>query len=204
MFSSFGRRLLAGPLSKIVPFLESTGITPNGLSVIGFVFSAAIGLLFAFGYLRIGGFLLIFAALFDTLDGALARATGQVSEFGAFLDSSLDRYSEGVTLAGLAFFYAELGNSTVELMLLFATLLGSLMVSYTRARAEAVGIECKVGIMQRPERIIVLVIGLLTGWVTIALWILAILTNFTALQRIFDVRKQTQLVTEHNSPGKVQ
>ena len=161
-------------------------------------------MLFAFGYLRIGGFLLIFAALFDTLDGALARATGQVSEFGAFLDSSLDRYSEGVTLAGLAFYYAELGDSTVEIMLLFTTLLGSLMVSYTRARAEAVGIECKVGIMQRPERIIVLVIGLLTGWITIALWILAILTNFTALQRILDVRKQTQLVTEHNSPGKVQ
>jgi CDP-diacylglycerol--glycerol-3-phosphate 3-phosphatidyltransferase len=204
MFSNFGRRLLAGPLSKIVPLLEATGITPNGLSLIGFAFSALIGVLLGLGFLRIGGFLLIFAALFDTLDGALARATGSVTEFGAFLDSSLDRYSEGVTLAGLAFYYAQLGGSTQEIMLLFATLLGSLMVSYTRARAEAVGIDCKVGIMQRPERIIVLVLGLLTGWMTIALWVLALLTNFTALQRILDVRRQTQLVTEHNTPGQVQ
>ncbi len=192
MFSSFGRRLLAAPLSKIVPLLEATGISPNGLSVIGFCFSTLIALFLAFGLLIVGGVLLIFAALFDTLDGALARATGQVSKFGAFLDSTLDRYSEGVILIGLTYYYAQLGGSTLELVLLSVTLLGSLMVSYTRARAEALGFEAKVGLLQRPERVVVLVIGLITGWMTIALAVLALFTNITAIQRILAVKQEAE------------
>jgi CDP-diacylglycerol--glycerol-3-phosphate 3-phosphatidyltransferase len=202
MFSSYGRRLLAAPLSKIVPLLEATGISPNGLSVIGFCFSTLIAVLLAFGLLVVGGILLIFAALFDTLDGALARATGQVSKFGAFLDSTLDRYSEGVILIGLTYYYAQLGSSTLELVLLGITLLGSLMVSYTRARAEALGFEAKVGLLQRPERVVILVIGLITGWMTIALAILALFTNVTALQRILAVKQEAEAVERQVAAGE--
>lgn len=192
MFSSFGRKLLATPLSYIVPLLEKTGVTPNGLTLIGFLFTVAIAIVLALGYFITGGVLLIFAALFDTLDGALARQTGQSSKFGAFLDSTMDRFSEGVILIGLTYYYASAESGWMEVTLLAVTLLGSLMVSYTRARAEALGFECKVGLLQRPERVILLVLGLITPWMRIALWLLAIFTLFTAGQRILEVYNQAQ------------
>ena len=194
MFSNFGRKLLAAPLSKIVPLLQATGITPNGLTIIGFLLTVAIAIVLALGYFLAGGILLIFAALFDTLDGALARQTGQVSKFGAFFDSTMDRFSEGVIFIGLMYYYAALGGHQIEIVLLGASLLGSLMVSYTRARAEGLNIECKGGLLQRTERVILLVIGLVTGWMTPVLWLLAILTNFTAGQRIVEVYKRIQEV----------
>ena len=192
MFSSFGRKLLATPLSYIIPFLEKTGVTPNGLTIIGFLFTAVIAVVLALGYFITGGVLLILAALFDTLDGALARQTGQSSKFGAFLDSTMDRFSEGIVLIGLVYYYAAAGSGWLEVTLLGVTLLGSLMVSYTRARAEALGFECKVGLLQRPERIILLVLGLITPWMQAALWLLAIFTIVTAGQRIVEVYKQAQ------------
>jgi len=193
MFSSFGRKLLAVPLSYIIPLVEKTGVTPNGLTLIGFLFTVVIAITLALGYFIIGGVLLIFAALFDTLDGALARQTGQSSKFGAFFDSTLDRFSEGVVLIALTYYYASSpAGGWVEVTLLAVTLLGSLMVSYTRARAEALGFECKVGILQRPERVILLVLGLITPWMRVALWLLAIFTNVTAGQRILEVYKQAQ------------
>ncbi len=192
MFSSFGRKLLATPLSYIIPLLEKTGVTPNGLTIIGFLFTVVIAIILALGYFITGGVLLIFAALFDTLDGALARQTGQSSKFGAFLDSTMDRFSEGVVLIGLTYYYAASGSGWMEVTLLSVTLLGSLMVSYTRARAEALGFECKVGLLQRPERIVLLVLGLITPWMRIALWLLAVFTVVTAGQRIAEVYKQAQ------------
>lgn len=199
MFSNYGRKLLTVPLSKIVPLLQATGITPNGLTIIGFLLTLGISVVLALGYFLAGGILLIFAALFDTLDGALARSTGQVSTFGAFFDSTMDRFSEGVIFIGLMYFYAT-GDTQIEIVLLGVALLGSLMVSYTRARAEGLSVECKVGLLQRTERVIVLVVGLITGWMLPALAILAIFTIFTAGQRIVEVYKRTQNIQEEPAP----
>jgi CDP-diacylglycerol--glycerol-3-phosphate 3-phosphatidyltransferase len=192
MLSKYGRGWIAVPLSHIARGLERTGISPNALTVIGFILTLIVAAILAMGNLFLGGLLLIFAALFDTLDGALARHSDQVTIFGAFLDSVMDRFSEAVTLIGLIAFYAVQPDSATNIILLAFTLVGSLMVSYTRARAEAVNIECKEGFFQRTERIVVLIIGLLFGWMTPVLWILAIFTNLTALQRIVDVYRKSK------------
>lgn len=191
MLSKYGRGWIATPLTYIARGLEATGISPNALTVIGFLLTLVVATVLAMGNLFAGGLLLIFAALFDTLDGALARHSQQVTVFGAFLDSVMDRYSEAVTLIGLMVFYTTQPDASLNILLLAATLAGSLMVSYTRARAEAVNIECKEGFFQRTERIVVLIIGLLTGWMAPVLWVLAIFTNFTALQRIVDVYRKS-------------
>ncbi len=191
MISNLGRKLFAEPLNRLVPLLQATGVSPNGLTLIGFLLTVTAALLLAIGWFITGGFVLIIAAVFDMLDGSLARATGQSTKFGAFFDSSIDRYSESVILVALIYYYSNIGNGPLEPVLLAVTLVGSIMVSYTRARAEALDVECKVGILQRPERVILLIIGLLTGWMVPVLWLLAILTNVTVLQRIYDVYKKT-------------
>ena len=192
MLSKYGRGWIATPLTYIARSLEATGISPNALTLIGFLLTLLVAAILATGNLLAGGLLLIFAALFDTLDGALARHIQQVTVFGAFFDSVMDRYSEAITLFALIIFYSASPDGQMNVLLLAATLIGSLLVSYTRARAEAVNIECKEGFFQRTERIVVLIIGLVTGWVTPVLWILAIFTNLTAAQRIFDVYRKTQ------------
>jgi CDP-diacylglycerol---glycerol-3-phosphate 3-phosphatidyltransferase len=191
MISKYGRGWIAAPLGQIAAWLETTGISPNALTLIGFLLTVVVALVLAAGQLVWGGLLLILAALFDTLDGALARRAGKTTVFGAFLDSVVDRFSESVTLVALIWYYGGQPDGRIAVTLLAATLVGSLMVSYTRARAEAAGIECKEGFFQRTERIIVLILGLVTGWMLPVLWILAIFTNFTALQRILDVRRKT-------------
>lgn len=192
MLSKYGRGWIAVPLTYIARGLETTGISPNALTLIGFLLTLLVAAILAAGNLLVGGLLLIFAALFDTLDGALARHSQQVTVFGAFLDSVMDRYSEAVTLFALIVFYSASSDGRVNVLLLAATLIGSLLVSYTRARAEAVNIECKEGFFQRTERIVVLIIGLVTGWMPPVLWVLAIFTNLTAAQRIFDVYRKAQ------------
>jgi len=132
------------------------------------------------------GWLSLFAGSLDMLDGALARATNQASRFGALLDSTLDRYSELVLLGGLVLWSAS-RNALDELLLAFAALGGSLMVSYVKARAEGLGFSCEVGILTRPERVIILGLGLLTGLVLPALAIIAVLANVTAVQRLIHV-----------------
>jgi CDP-diacylglycerol--glycerol-3-phosphate 3-phosphatidyltransferase len=191
MFSQFGRRLFAKPVAGLVHWLQGTGVTPNALTYIGFLLTVVTAFLLAWGSFRIGALVLLIAAWFDMLDGALARITGQSSTFGAFLDSTLDRYSESVTFLALAVFYSRDVSTRTELVLIFIILIGSLMVSYTRARAEALNIECKAGMLQRPERIVLLLVGLLTGWMLPVLWIMAILTNVSAIQRIYEVYWRT-------------
>ncbi|MFN3331452.1 MAG: CDP-alcohol phosphatidyltransferase family protein [Caldilinea sp.] len=187
MISKYGRDWIAGPLAHIARGLALTGVSPNALTVIGFLLTVMVAFVLATGNFLLGGVLLIFAALFDTLDGALARHNDQTTVFGAFLDSTMDRYSEAVTLIALIYYYASQPDGAAAVLLLACTMAGSLLVSYTRARAEAVGIECKEGFFQRTERIIVLIVGLLIGWMMPVLWILAIFTNVTAVQRIVDV-----------------
>ena len=163
-------------------------LRPNHLTVIGLVvsFFAAAG--FIAGQLRWAGCLLVLAGLCDLLDGALARVSGQVTAFGAFLDSVIDRYSDLIVLLGIVVLFARTPNARGALVAM-AGLVGSVMVSYTKARAESIGIECNVGFMERPERMICLVAGAVLDVLEPSLWVLAVLSNVTALQRIVFTRR---------------
>jgi CDP-diacylglycerol--glycerol-3-phosphate 3-phosphatidyltransferase len=127
--------------------------------------------------------LYLLSGVFDALDGTLARLTNRKTRFGAFLDSTSDRYADAAILIGMMIPFLRAGQQ-MQVILAFIALIGSVLVSYTRARAEGLGLECKVGLLTRLERFLIVAIALLFNWVTPALWVLAILTNFTALQRI--------------------
>jgi peptidoglycan lytic transglycosylase len=163
-------------------------LRPNHLTMCGLLVSACAGAAFVFGHVRAAGLLLILAGLFDLLDGSLARASGQATPFGAFLDSVIDRYSDIVVMLGIVVLYARMPHARGALLAM-AGLAGSVMVSYTKARAESIGIACNVGLMERPERLICLIAGALLGLMEPALWVLAILGNLTALQRILFTRR---------------
>lgn len=171
--------------------LGRTGITPNMLTIVGLLLTLAVTVALATGHLMLGGVLVLFTSVFDMFDGALARATERTSAFGAFFDSTMDRYAEAMIFLGLLLYYQRVPNSALETSFVYLAIVGSLMVSYTRARAEALGLECKVGILARPERIILLSLGLMIGWLDFTLAILALFTNLTAFQRIYHVWAQT-------------
>jgi len=171
--------------------LGSLGLTPNMLTVIGFALSVGVAVILWLGHLSIGGFLVLVVSAFDMLDGALARATRQTTRFGAFLDSTLDRYSEAALLTGLLMFLVVQGDQLGSLLAI-AALVGSFMVSYTRARAEGLGLSCEVGWLARPERIIILGLGLIFGLAVPALAVVAVLANFTAGQRVAHVWRATR------------
>ena len=179
---------------KLVPLLQLFGLTPNMLTLVGLVITGASALLIGAGHFVAGGVVLIFAALFDILDGAVARVTGKVYRYGAFLDSTTDRYAEGFTYVALLYFYVAQGHHTTEPMLVIAALTGSLLVSYVRARAQSLGFVCDGGLLARPERVVLTVIGLLFADQLLlpVLWILAVLTNLTAVQRIWFVWRQSR------------
>lgn len=181
-----------------VQLLVRTGITPNNLSWLGFSIAVGAAVLIATGHLFVAGFVVLAAGFFDMLDGALARRTNQVTSSGAVLDSILDRVSEAVLLLGILIFYLFFSDSrsTLGILLVCLALIGSPLTSYIRARAEAIGIECKIGLFTRPERVIVLAVGLLASPINnaliIALAIIATLSFVTAGQRLFYVLKQTR------------
>jgi CDP-diacylglycerol--glycerol-3-phosphate 3-phosphatidyltransferase len=176
--------------ATLARFLGRLGFTPNALTICGYLLNLPVMYVLATGHLRIGGVLVALASAFDALDGALARETGQSTTFGAFLDSVLDRYSEATVFFGLLLWYLQQG-SRLDSALIYATIVGSLLVSYTRARAEGLGLECKTGWFTRFERIALLCIALVLGQVRAALWVMAILTNFTAMQRTYHVWRLT-------------
>jgi len=190
-------RRIAEAVAKL---LARTGVSPNVLTLVGFVLNVLVAIVLASGSLRLGGILLLLAGLFDTLDGALARVTRASSRFGAFLDSTLDRYSEAALLFGLLFEATRRRDAPVEL-LTFVVIVGSLMVSYCRARAEGLGLDCEVGIAPRPERVLLLGLGLILHLEVIALVILALLTHVTAVQRILHVRAATKEATPPSLPA---
>jgi len=163
-------------------------LRPNHLTMCGLVVSACAGAAFVFGHVRLAGVLLMVAGLFDLFDGSLARASGQATTFGAFLDSVIDRYSDIVVMLGIVVLYARMPHARGALVAM-AGLAGSVMVSYTKARAESIGVTCDVGVMERPERLICLIAGALLGLMEPALWVLAVLANLTALQRIVFTRR---------------
>ncbi|MYH61656.1 MAG: CDP-alcohol phosphatidyltransferase family protein [Caldilineaceae bacterium SB0675_bin_29] len=201
MLAKYVRPMLSSGVGAIVRWLHGIGVTPNMVSFAGFVLTIGAATLLATGSLRIGGGVLWVAAMFDMVDGALARLGQSESKFGAFLDSTLDRYSESITFLGLAVFFANQNNAQTPLLLIFLTLVGSWAVSYTRARAEGLDVECKAGILQRPERLVLLIAGLILGLVLPVLWLLAVMTNFTAVQRIYEVyvRTSTSRSKQHAS-----
>jgi len=171
--------------------IARTGVSPNTLTVLGLLLNVLVALLLAWGYFLPGGLLALVAGSFDMLDGAVARSANKSSIFGGFLDSTLDRYSEAVMLFGLLVFYVRDGSSMSAILLIYATIVGSLMISYARARAEAAGLKNEAGILARPERVILLSFFLILGKPVWALWVLAIGTNLTALQRIYHVYRIT-------------
>ncbi len=183
---------------KIIRPISHLGITPNMVSGIGMLLNVVAAIELAFGPLRIGGALILFAGVFDMFDGAMARVQQQTSLFGAFLDSTLDRYAEGAVLLGVIVhitLFEHAGSSALLLIILaYSAALLSLIVSYTRARAEGLGLDCKVGLMERPERVLLLGAGLLIGadsWLVWVLLVLAAATAFTGLQRIAHVYRQS-------------
>jgi len=160
------------------------------VTYLGLALTSAVAVLAALGEIRWAGVVYMFAAACDALDGTLARVSGKGSRFGAFLDSTIDRIEESVVFLGLTIYYAQVGGQ-VELPLLLVVTVGSLMVSYTRARAEAVGVECKVGFMGRPPRVAIMIVCMLLDQVLIALAVLAVTTLWTAGHRMVHVWQMT-------------
>jgi len=181
-------RNIIGPVAR---FLGRLGLSPNALTVIGCLLNIGVGVVIASGRLRLGGFLLILASAFDAIDGTLARQMGQATKFGAFLDSVLDRVSESAALLGIAWWY--MGQpGRMEEMLAYVAIVGSLLVSYARARAEGIGVECKGGYFTRVERAIVLIAALILGLTPWALGLLAIGTLATTVWRIVHVYRASK------------
>jgi CDP-diacylglycerol--glycerol-3-phosphate 3-phosphatidyltransferase len=173
----------------IVSPLAAIGVTPNMISVAGFAGNVAAGALAAGGHFVAAGVLMLVFSALDLLDGALARKTGTVTKFGAVFDSVLDRVSEAAVLGGLLFHYTQAGGHTAEIVLCYAAIVGSIMVSYVRARAEGIGLTLREGLFTRAERVLMLGGALIIGHGVVlwALWILAALSHFTAAQRVFAV-----------------
>ncbi len=187
-------RGLAVPLARL---LGRLGLTPNALTLIGVLLNVGVAIILALGWQFWGGVALLLASAFDTLDGALARSTDQITRFGAFFDSTMDRVAEILIYGGLLYAYAQQGR-VLESLLVFAALTGSVMVSYARARAEGLGFTCTTGFFTRAERIILLALALIVNPIAAALGlpfdllavVLAIIAGgayLTAGQRILHV-----------------
>lgn len=185
------RQWSRGIIDPIARFVSWTGISPNGVTLIGFLLMVMVGLLLSLGHLQLAGLLLIVAALFDAIDGALARIYNRVTRFGAFFDSTMDRYAEAAIFLGMLVYFNR-QSANLEIILTYIAIVGSLMVSYTRARGEGLGVSIRGGLLSRLERMAILIIFLLLNQLTLALWILAPLTNLTALQRIWLTWRATQ------------
>lgn len=192
-------------IDPVANFFVRTGVHPNTITAVGTACTIAASVIFGMGHIRTAGWFLGLTALFDVLDGTVARRSGKESIFGAFLDSTLDRLADGAVFVGLATFYAlsvEHG-STPMMLVCMSGLVGTLMTSYTRARAEPLGIDAKVGMVQRPERVVLLsapqaFFGLaLDGWVLRAVvFIITIGAWITVIQRIAFVYRQTSNRTD--------
>ncbi len=189
-------------VTLLIQPLARSGVTPNTLTVIGLLLSILTAVVITQGYLVAGGLLVLFAGIFDMFDGAMARVCNSATTFGAFYDSTLDRYSESIILLGLLFYalqrpdlhdnYWPFAHEQLWMIaLIYIAVVGSLMVSYTKARAEGLGLECKTGLLARPERVVILAIGLLSGTSIWALMLLAVFSQITAIERIVHVWRIT-------------
>lgn len=187
-------------IEPVADFLVRRRVSPNTITTVGTVCTVSAGVIFATGHISLGGWVLGLTALFDVLDGTVARRTGRSTTFGAFYDSTLDRVADGAVLAGIAVFYATspTHHNVPLLVVTLAGIIGTFLVSYTRARADSLGIDAKVGVMQRPERVTLLsapqaFFGLaLNGWVLATIVVVLAATSWlTAIQRIIFVHRAT-------------
>jgi len=184
----FAARQLTEPVAQL---LSRTSITPSTITWLGFLLAVGAAALIVTGHLFAAGLVVLVAGFFDMLDGALARRTQQATSFGAVLDSTLDRLSEAVLLLGILILYA--GEwSTFHILLVGIALPCSLVVSYIKARAEAMGLECQVGLFTRAERVIVLALGILLNQIVIALAVIVVFSLITIIQRLLYVWQQTR------------
>jgi CDP-diacylglycerol--glycerol-3-phosphate 3-phosphatidyltransferase len=192
-------------IDPVANWLVKRGVHPNTITIIGTLCTVGGGIIYGMGHIRTGGFFLGITALFDVLDGTVARRSGMSSTFGAFLDSTLDRLADGFVLGGLAVFYATspLHGSTPLMITALLGLVGAFLTSYTRARAEALGLDAKVGLLQRPERVVLLsapqaLFGLvLDGWVlAIIIAVLTVTAWITVVQRVVYVYTATTRADE--------
>lgn len=177
-------------LQPVAVLLSALGLRPNHLTGLGVVLTAAAALLLILERLPAAGVVWLLASSMDLLDGVLARHQGRASTYGAFLDSTFDRVAEGLLLAAIVYFLARHGESA-DAAIAVVALLGSFLISYTRARAEGLGLACNVGLATRPERVLILALGLLLGALSLAVYVLAALTLITSLQRITYVKSLT-------------
>ncbi|MDZ7262927.1 MAG: CDP-alcohol phosphatidyltransferase family protein [candidate division KSB1 bacterium] len=193
--------LKSGYLSLIAPvvnFFVKLNPNPNWFTTFGLLLSIVSAYFFAVGRLKLGGLFIILSGTFDIIDGKVARHTGQVTKFGALYDSTMDRYAEVIVFFGLVYYFGRqkwflygIDLGLVASVAVSIALGGSIMVSYIRARAEGLGFECKIGLMQRPERIAYLATGAIVHKyaLVVAVFLIAILANFTAFQRLYYIRK---------------
>lgn len=190
-FTDQMRLRFRGVLDPIGAFLNRIGLMPNTMTILGLLGNTAGAIMLAQGKMAIGGLIILAMGPVDALDGTMARLRGEPSEFGAFVDSVTDRYSELVIFGGLLIYYVLQGNWTAALVTYVAAG-GSILVSYVRARASSLGYDTKVGILTRMERYLVLAPTLVLNIPLVGLWIIAILANITVFQRILDIRRQTR------------
>ena len=185
-FTDWARTQAGVILMPIARVMGRLGIHPNMITVLGLLLQVGVGVVFGLGYITLGGWLLLIVAPVDALDGALARALGKQSRFGAFLDSTLDRLSDAGLILGLTAHYLR-QEVSIAVVLCLVALVGAMMVSYTRARAESLGFVCKVGLLTRMERIVLIGALSAVGLPTVMIWALALLSVFTVIQRILHV-----------------
>ncbi len=198
-------------LDSLVAWLSNLHINPNVLTLIGLLINIFAMVLFAKGIFLWAGLVILFAGIFDIVDGEVARRTQRVTKFGAFFDSVIDRYSDLLLLLGLIIWYAKI-NRIFYVGLTGLVLIGSVLTSYARARAESLIPACKVGFLERPERVVLLIIGSLFGRMPAVLWVMAILSNWTVSQRIWYTwreasamdRRVTSLLFAHPSAASGQ
>ena len=184
---------------RIVRAFAAAHINPDILTFIGFVINLLAAYLFAYGYFRWAGATVFLAGVFDLTDGQVARVTGRVTPFGGFLDSVLDRYSDLLLLVGLLVYYGRI-NRFWYVTLVAIAMIGAVMTSYARARSENLIPSCKVGFLERPERIVLIIIGALTDRMAPVLWVIVIFSNLTVLHRILHTHHEAQRLG-HDSPG---
>ncbi|SPE24549.1 CDP-alcohol phosphatidyltransferase [Acidobacteriia bacterium SbA2] len=178
-------------LDAIVRGFAASGVNPNFLTFIGFGINLLAAYLFAYGYFRWAGLTIILAGVFDMTDGRVARLEGRVTPFGGFYDSVMDRYSDLCLLIGLLIYYGRI-NRFLYVSLVAVAMIGSVMVSYTRARAENVIPSCKVGFLERPERVVLIIIGAMFDRMAPVLWLIAVLSNVTVIHRIAHTRQEAR------------
>ena len=181
-------RQLIRPLARV---LSAMRVRPNVLTTTGWAFSVGAAVLFALGYTKTAGGVMLFAGLFDALDGAVARESNRISTFGAFLDSALDRLSESAIFVGVIFFYAA-SSKPFETLLTGVAMTFSLMTSYARARAEGLGMRCEVGLLERAGRVLILSLFSLAGFLAVGLGLVAAGALVTTAQRILHVHRVTR------------